>query len=263
MCVLGGAFLDTRVPPPPSSPSFSTTSSTCPSELHPGRAQPSRIHTVTHASSSPDTTSCFSELVFVSKTGVGWGQDTNRLTNEAGSPPASSPPPCRRLPCPSPSKSPPSSSPPRTRPRAPRAAPCRPPTRGSRAAFLRERGAPTDLGWAAETEGAAGRAREAGTEVGGGREARREGGREGGGRASWSRQAAGARASRVGSAVSMAVPGSARGKTTPALSPRGPLPAAPPPVPSRLLSPLAGPSSPATCCHCPGEHGGWREGGAA
>lgn len=102
---------------------------------------------------------------------------------------------------------------------------------------------------------------------GGGREARREGGREGGGRASWSRQAAGARASRVGSAVSMAVPDSARGKTTPALLPRSPHPRGPHPrsplLPTRLLSPPAGPSSPATCCHCPGVHGGWREGGAA
>lgn len=128
LCGYGGVVHPLRPvsrPRPSSKPS-----STCPSALHSRRAQPSGIHTDTHASSSPSTTSCLSELVFVSKSGVGWGQDTNRLTNEAGSPPASSPPPCRRLPCPSPSKSPPSSSPPRTRPRAPRAAPCRPPDPG-------------------------------------------------------------------------------------------------------------------------------------
>lgn len=162
VCV-GGCILTDLCPPSPSSPSFLTTSSTVPPGYTPGAALAD-----THSDTRfllPEHHQLPPKLVFVSESGVGWGQDTNRLTNEAGSQPASSPPPCRRLRCPSPSKSPPSGSPPRTRPRAPRAAPAGP-RPGALGAGLRQRGA------------AGGRARGSGGPSPGGRD--RGGGRPGG-----------------------------------------------------------------------------------
>lgn len=99
------------------------------------------------------------------------------------------------------------------------------------------------------------RSRGAGTR-GGGRPG--GGGEGGGGRASGSGRAAGA-GERCPRAVSMAVRGAAGGKPTPAPSPAASS-LAPAPC-SGFLSPPARPSSPATCCFCPGEPGGRPAGG--